>query len=657
MKSPTWILQGLLLDAAIWCDASTTRDLETITSRIEHEGESFLSISLPTFGACFEQALDRGYCLPTDFPGFRRRRGRPLPLFLGGLVSLVFDPGTGSLLNEPNIDAIFYVRQICYTFKKVLRPCSERRQRKAYKKYVQTDLDIESAIHSVNPELMRRFDVVAGVLYSTRLSSLNSTIMENKHVPKHGPGATSERLSSNSRYDIRSWFERLNTHFPMDLFAWPNPGHGYTTGESTDANATCTDPGRNSLGNGQSTSTPASATDSGLGRDGQRARPAPFGTGGALQSFRLIEEDAEDPVRVVSVPKTAKTPRIIAIEPSCMQYAQQSLLEKIVPALEASCFRGALGFSDQEPNRYRALLGSKDGTFATLDLSDASDRVHLTLVSNMLRSIPVLRDAVIACRSQRADVPGEGVIPLSKFASMGSALCFPMEAMVFLTIVLVSILEPDFNAARVPSGISRKIDRALATVRVYGDDIIVPTDIAYRVKETLEAFCLKVNTAKSFWTGKFRESCGSDCYDGVNITPVYLRKELPESLDDALSVVGLMETRNALYKKGCWETVKKLDAFLSGIAKFPIVLETSPMIGFISNLGYQVRRWNKDLHRFEMHGPCLKLTKRRDPLDGYGALMKFFLKRGSLPIQDVEHLKYAGRPVAANIVRRWALPY
>jgi len=682
MKSPVWILQALLEDAALWCEASTARDFKTITSRVKHEGESFLTITLPAFATAFEGCLKRERITPSDFPAFGSSRGRALPRFLGGLLARVFDSGTGCLLDIPDVNAIFYIRQICLVFKKVLAPCAPKRARKAFVKYVQTDSEIEDCIREIPSTLMHRFEYIAGTIFSTRLSGLNQQIMEYRHVPRHGPGATAERLSANGRYDVPVWYDRLDQYFPFDLFGVPNAGWLNTTtsvgcveflqregplwrGELTKTD----DPKWSCLLNGS----PSNVCHRlGNGRWPEGLLPARSGggdCGSSGQAWRVRKHrgfldvslpagptestaaTGERPVRVIAVPKTQKGPRIIAIEPSCMQYTQQSILEILIPVLEQR-FEGALGFTDQGPNRDLALRGSRDGKYATLDLSDASDRVHNLLVTRMLRTIPTLRDAVQACRSLTADVPSIGVIPLKKFASMGSALCFPIEAMVFLIIVLTALTADD---NRLPS--SRRLTTLLGKVRIYGDDIIVPTDKAYLVAQTLQAFGLKVNSDKSFWTGKFRESCGLDAYDGFEITPAYLRKEKPRRLSDALSVASWMSFRNQLYKRGCWRTTRVLDKFLSRIARFPIVAETSPVIGFISNLGYQVQRWNKDLQRFEVKGPVLVPTKRSDPLDGAGALMKFFLKRGDKPFEDPRHLECAGRPIAVNTKHRWALPY
>lgn len=60
----------------------------------------------------------------------------------------------------------------------------------------------------------------------------------------------------------------------------------------------------------------------------------------------------------------------------------------------------------------------------------------------------------------------------------------------------------------------------MRNVYVYGDDVIVPKDYALHVQPALEAVGLLVNVNKSFYKGPFRESCGGDYINGVEVSPV-----------------------------------------------------------------------------------------------------------------------------------------
>jgi len=339
-----------------------------------------------------------------------------------------------------------------------------------------------------------------------------------------------------------------------------------------------------------------------------------------------------------------------------MQYMQQAVLAVLIRRIEKDkTLSRLMGFTYQEPNRQMACEGSLFGDLATLDLSEASDRVSNQHVRLLLRNYRTLSESVDATRSRKADVPGHGVIRLAKFASMGSALCFPIEAMVFLTIILVGI-ERELNRQMTYKDIMSLIGR----VRVYGDDIIVPVEYVRSVILALEDFGLRVNKDKSFWTGKFRESCGGDFYDGVWVTPIRIRREFPTGRKQSRELISVVSLRNQLYSAGLWSTAGWLDdqisPLLGGI--YPIVESHSTALGRHSVLPPKGNRIDADYQVLELKAwkPVPKLPS--SPLGNEGALLKCLLsleqsKDSHKPAVDSEHLVFAGRSDAVYIKLGW----
>jgi hypothetical protein len=349
-----------------------------------------------------------------------------------------------------------------------------------------------------------------------------------------------------------------------------------------------------------------------------------------------------------------------------MQYMQQALLEPLIEVLERKTSRHCdeenlashfLGFSHQDPNRDLARHGSRFGDLATLDLSEASDRVLNKLVLELLHNNPLFSEAVQACRSTTARVPspdGGITLRLAKFASMGSALCFPFEAMIFL----VAILRGIERSAQVP--LTRKAIKALSgSVRVYGDDLIVPVQHVKHVIDSLETYGFKINVNKSFWTGKFRESCGGDYYAGHDVTPVKVRRVFPKSRADVSEVISLVELRNHMYHVGLWNTAKWLDEKIGNVLPyFPVVHATSPVLGRESvAFSYEMARYHPQLHTPLVRGYVAKSRPPPSRVSGEGALLKFFLRRGDEPFADEEHLARSGRAQSSALKLRWMQPF
>lgn len=589
-------------ESAIRCHTSATMDINTVQGRVKHEGLSFLTITLPSYGKDFQKSLDQGIVAHDMFQGFSWHAG--LPQFLGGFLELVFTRDSGVLLDDPDVDAILAIRQLTLMFNKVLLPCSDARERAAMSGYIQCEQEVKQNDSMMTPFDYEDFHRISRLLFAPMFSVLDRMVSNFELVPKHGPGATADRLRGNAKYRQRTWTDRLEQYFPCGEYMFPSVSH---FAEHYD-------------------------------------------------DVHFLEPGSEIPVKVISVPKTLKTPRIIAIEPTAMQYAQQALLEPMVELIESDSLLGSMiGFTDQEPNQLAAKQGSYNEPWATLDLSDASDRVSNQLVRTMLADHPHLQGAVDACRSRRADVPGHGVIRLAKFASMGSALCFPFEAMVFLTLAFLGI-EQSLNTQ---FSHRDELRRYVRGVRVYGDDIIVPVNMVSHVVDSLEHFGARVGASKSFWIGKFRESCGKEYYDGYDISIVRVRRVFPSTRGDVPEVISLVSLRNQLYKAGYWETVKWLDRKLERMLKhFPWVLDNSSVLGRHSFLGlYETQREDVNLQCPMVKGYVVSSRLPKDHLSDAGALLKYFLKRGSQPSADRRHLERSGRPRAVDIKPRWAKPF
>lgn len=599
---------SVYLDACASCFAvnSDLRDLDTLRSRVEDEGVSFLTITLPLFARDFERSLAEEWIDPKRFSNFKKRRG--IPAFLHGILGLVFDEETGRLYDKTLLASNVIstvtrcVRQICLTFKKVEIPCTPKRACAAFDSFATIEQSLE--MFTLPREDSLSFDLVSSLLWDGMFNDFHV----DKLNPRHGPGATAEGITGNQKFLWQRWHERLDEYFPY-------------------------------YGN-------AVSIGSLMGRD--------------IEDVAFVPEDQEQPVKVVQVPKTLKAPRIIAIEPVCMQYVQQSIRDWLYARIESHALTaGHINFRDQTVNQRLAMSSSIDGQLATIDLSDASDRVPYSVAMRMYQSNPDLFGAIDACRSRQAKLPDGRTIRLKKFASMGSALCFPVEAMYFYTICVVSLLRQ-----RKLSVTRANIFLVSRDVYVYGDDIIVPADFANTVLDDLQKYNCKVNTSKTFWTGKFRESCGVDAFDGVDVTPTYIRRLPPVDRRQVSEIVSWVATARSFHKKGWWRTASLLFNRVEKIlGPLPELEDDSPGLG--RNLTWQnftPKRWSAVLQRFEVKAWVPGPVRRTDELDGYAALSKSLsglaakpekLNLLELPVSDRAHLERSALYGAVAIKRRW----
>lgn len=633
MKSLMSLWSRLAEESASQCCTSARHDINTVMVRVEHEGWSFMTITLPDLGKATRKWLDQGQV--TNHSAFCSERGGSLPRFLGGFFSRVFDRKSGLLLENPCVASISAILLLTGLFGKMELPCSESRQRKAIQNYLKCEQEVRLFDRELSESDLAEFVSMSDMLFSGVYTQVDRDIYYGRYIPRHGPGSTADGLKGNQKFLQVVWTERLEQA-------------GLTAGENLLPNWSFYD---------------------------------------QLGGVDFLEPGTEVPVKVTLVPKTLKTPRVIAMEPTCMQYMQQAVLHRLLAHLDNDDFLSrVIGFDDQGPNQDLARSGSVDHRTATLDLSDASDRVSNQLVRSMLHRWPSLQGAVEASRSRRAELRSGEVIRLSKFASMGSALCFPFEAMVFTTLIFMGIQ----NSLKTPLN-PRLLRKFAGSVRVYGDDLIVPVDHVPSVVSTLEHFGARVGTGKSFWTGKFRESCGKEYFNGHDVSIVRVRQEFPTQRHDTKRVVSLVSLRNQLYTSGYWRTVQWLDGVLEKLlTHFPTIQPTSRLLGRVSFLAFDENNFVS--HRLcpRLHTPLVRgyvpeSKPPKDSLEGTGALLKCLLKldadaslRGQAPwhpsdtlCEDVSplstpwltptvssnHLERYGRPKSSSMKLRWSPPY
>lgn len=246
--------------------------------------------------------------------------------------------------------------------------------------------------------------------------------------------------------------------------------------------------------------------------------------------------------RMTAVPKDSRGPRLISVHPKeCiwLQQGQRTILERRIESHRLT--RGRVNFRDQSINGKLALSSSKDRKFVTIDLKEASDRVSKVLIEYLLG----YHAKVLGCsRASHVLCLDGSTAELHLWAPMGNCLTFPIESIVFWSLVRAGIL--------------CRHGHHCDDVYVFGDDIIVPTQYYDGAIYGLVMAGLIPNFSKTFRKGLFRESCGVDAYNGEDVTPYRMKVRGVNSYSDAeslcdlakrLRIGGFVETSAYLYSK------------------------------------------------------------------------------------------------------------
>lgn len=212
--------------------------------------------------------------------------------------------------------------------------------------------------------------------------------------------------------------------------------------------------------------------------------------------------------RLSTVLKNEEQWRTIAVEPSgsmALQLAGAHFIEEALAAI-------GLNIRCQQPkNQKLAQKGSLDSSVCTIDLKSASDMRTRSLVRQLWPEEWYRLTEEL--RSPCAQINGVW-IELNMTSTMGNGLTFPMMTLEILALIYA-------NRRINHGGRRRFVDFTMTAV--FGDDIIVPTAEYESLTKVLAGAGYVVNHDKSYSTGPFRESCGGDYFQGVDVTPCYVR--------------------------------------------------------------------------------------------------------------------------------------
>lgn len=240
--------------------------------------------------------------------------------------------------------------------------------------------------------------------------------------------------------------------------------------------------------------------------------------------------------RLDFVPKNDEVSRSICVEPSLNMFYQLGLGDILVRRLK-TLWGIDLEFQ-QFKNRELARKGSWDGSFATIDLTSASDSISMKMLRWLLP--PDFYSRLVRYRSPTSRLPNGRSVQLHMISTMGNGYTFPLQTIIFAGVVLSA-----FRMSGLAPVFPRGVDEG--NFGVNGDDIVVPTVIHRKVLRLLHLLGFTPNPEKTFVQGPFRESCGGDYFNGRNLRGVYIRRlSEPQDFYSAINQLNLFSTRTGI---------------------------------------------------------------------------------------------------------------
>jgi hypothetical protein len=358
-----------------------------------------------------------------------------------------------------------------------------------------------------------------------------------------------------------------------------------------------------------------------------------------LQKVKLVSCN-----NISFVTKTALTDRSIAVEPLLNGFVQKGADEYLRDVL----LRQGINLRDQRVNQLLARSGSMSDfdPFCTIDLSAASDSLSTELVRDLLPAEWFEFLSNIRAPWYKLD---NSTRRYEKFCSMGNGFCFPLQTLIF---------------ASVCHAVSRFFDSESPVAShydfsVYGDDIVVKQHLALATIELLRDIGFKTNRDKTFVTGPFRESCGSDWYNGQDVRPVHCDKRLV----DIRQVFALHNS--ILRSQRCESFLTEASVYLRTLSPLPfyrpgrepgdtcfsVPLDVAMTSKFVS--------WRKASRRWAWRE--ILTRARRDSMDHLNCVehakaLMYAAMRGATS-REPYTVRHSGRPVNRRVSRWWIDAY
>lgn len=581
------------------------RDIQTLTRLVEKRGVGVFLLDLPSLDTVLTTALENGR-LTLGSPLTRAYSKRvKLPRLFSGIWKRIFH-NDGALRSDPCVDSIFFLRQISCLYKKYEIPCSNQRKDKSYHDYIKTDKELRQPTHSWAGCRPFDIDTVNSLSFHNFVDDTGLPVFNAEYDIASRTNQRQSLLLSRLQRVCDSMAKTIGTYFPI---CFAHIGQVRTGGASGLRHG----PGAVSV-NGHIEKYAFMNWQPGL----RQCFPYDMMVHDPQRKTKITNRS--DPSRLIAVPKTAKAPRLIAAEPVENQFCQQMTWGFLRQRIRETVLNSFIDFSRQDLSGELVITSSLSRELSTVDLSSASDRLSCFVIERAFRKNPSLLSAFHSHRSRFIKMPSGDLMFLNKFASQGAAVTFPVQSLVFLCAVFAACGVSDIS----------KTKHLRGKVRVFGDDIIVPTCHLEDLKLILTALQLKVNDEKSFSKGHFRESCGFDYFKGFNITP-----NKPKALDSTTvsGRLALLDQINNFFESGLWKTSDVLKGLLgkgfeNSLPVNNLSLSPPRLRSFVGyDYSHLKMRWNHKLHLVEYKVRSFYPKEPTSNLEGDLGLRAFFNER------------------------------
>jgi hypothetical protein len=241
-------------------------------------------------------------------------------------------------------------------------------------------------------------------------------------------------------------------------------------------------------------------------------------------------------------------------------------------------------------------------------------------------------------------------------SSMGNAGTFPLETLVFWvygqSVKLSRRSRQKEHRCTMMNSFCYQELQDYSGISVFGDDCIVPTEMAPEFMDTLVGVGFIVNKEKSYYGSElFRESCGGDYLAGYDVRPFFLKaphSEKRSAVEPWLYIIANSLLKKYIlyfgklsyvYDKELWRVIFSL------FAEYKVSIKLVPSF-FPDDAGLKL---SYDILRFASHYP-MKLSRIKQSKHGTASFSycRFLYKESKQWSDEIRYSTWLKKPIQSR---------
>lgn len=208
------VIRQAHLEIELYHRTTLKKDWDKIFKRFSNEKIQFLSQTLPKLGHAIIQGMkNRTLHVPMNF---RLKSGSQLPMLYHEVILRIFHPD-GSLRDNPDINSVDLLLQVCFLYYKINIPYSKKQEQLMLEKYVSDDHELTNVFLLESDPILNKAEKIVTQMFKD--------FDPMDIVPTASTGALATHEIGIDKYVPKRKYEHLHRVYPYYDYCYGNTRH------------------------------------------------------------------------------------------------------------------------------------------------------------------------------------------------------------------------------------------------------------------------------------------------------------------------------------------------------------------------------------------------------------------------------------------------